>query len=168
MFGESHDGLALRFTSLAERFLSYRCSSKKRTTYLFKLLALLSSIASNFSLELYLQLQNVIVESADVASKILTGSRLQSRTHFLPLDKMDAKPISDQVLRVAQSLVSNKNQVQRALDLVEYDNKFKPAMVHIFGNALICSDMNVAKKVAFHQNVRCLCITLDGDKVSPR
>ena len=108
------------------------------------------------------------MESAAVASKILAGGRLQSRTNFLPLDKMNAQKISDQVLRTAQSLVSNKNQVQRAIDLVEYDNKFEPAMVHIFGNALICSDMSVAKKVAFHQNVRCLCITLDGDKVSPR
>ena len=110
----------------------------------------------------------MIVENADVASKILQRGRLQTRTNFLPLDKMNATAISDQKLRAAQSLVSNKNQVQRAIDLVEYDNRFHPAMVYIFGNALICSDMNVAKKVAFHKDVRSLCITLDGDKVNPR
>ena len=113
------------------------------------------------------QLRNVIVETADVASKLFARGRLTQRLVCLPLDKMNARTISDQVLRTAQSLVQNKNQVQRAIDLIEYDNHLHPAMAHIFGNILVCSDLNVAKKVAYHNGVKCLCVTLDGDKVNP-
>ena len=35
----------------------------------------------------------------------------------------------------------------RAIDLIEFDNRFEPAMNHIFGNVLVCSDLDVANKV---------------------
>jgi len=113
------------------------------------------------------KLRNVIVETDDVAAKLLKRGNLQYRATFLPLNKMNARTISDHQLRAAHSLVSNKNQVQRAIDLIEYDNRLQPAMAYIMGNVLICSDIHVAKKVAYDPRVQCLCVTLDGDKVNP-
>jgi len=113
------------------------------------------------------KLRNVIVESADVASKLFARGRLERRVVCLPLDKMHARPVSEGVLRTAQSLVSNRNQVQRAIDLIEYDNRLAPAMAHILGGVLVCSDIDVAKKVAYHDGVRTLCVTMDGDRVNP-
>ena len=48
--------------------------------------------------------------------------------------------------QAAQKLVGREH-VYRAIDLVEYDPHLKPAMEFIFGNSLICTDSNVAKKV---------------------
>ena len=67
----------------------------------------------------------MIVETDDVAAKLLKRGNLQYRATFLPLNKMNARTISDHQLRAAHSLVSNKNQVQRAIDLIEYDNRLQ-------------------------------------------
>ena len=47
-------------------------------------------------------------------------------------------------------LSKNENKLSqnfRAIDLIEFDNRFEPAMNHIFGNVLVCSDLDVANKV---------------------
>ncbi len=67
---------------------------------------------------------------------------------------------------MAQKLVGAKN-VWRAIDLIDFDNRLEPAMNHVFGNCLVCTDLDTANKVAFHPDVRKICITLDGDKVNP-
>ena len=53
------------------------------------------------------------------------------------------------------------------MDLIEYDQDLEPAMAFIFGNALLCRDLDTANKVAYDKNVQRTCFTLDGDKVSP-
>merc|ERR1712008_150338 len=85
---------------------------------------------------------------------------------MLPLDKMHTNPIPHKILQIAQKSVGSKN-VFRAIDLIEFDNRFEPAMNHIFGNVLVCSDLDVANKVAFDPQIKKLCVTLDGDKVNP-
>lgn len=40
-------------------------------------------------------------------------------------------------------------------------------MDYVFGNTLICKDLNVAKTVAFHNRIMKRCVTLDGDVVDP-
>ena len=52
--------------------------------------------------------------------------------------------------------------------IVNQPDLHQPAMAYIMGNVLICSDIHVAKKVAYDPRVQCLCVTLDGDKVNPR
>ena len=75
--------------------------------------------------------------------------------------------VTDAQLKTARSLISNgHNLVHRAIDLVEYSNELSPAIQYVLGGVMICSDLNVANKVAFSQ-VRRLCVTLDGDKVNP-
>ena len=56
------------------------------------------------------------------------------------------------MLAIAQKLVGAKN-VWRAIDLIEFDNRLEPAMNHVFGSALVCSDLDTANKVAFHPEI---------------
>jgi len=108
---------------------------------------------------------NVIVENADVAAKILHKGRLQRRATFLPLDKMNSRPIPLDLLKKAQNSVG-KNNVWRAIDLVAFDNKFEPAMNHIFGNIMVCSTLDIARTVAYEVCNK-ICVTLEGDKMNP-
>lgn len=57
--------------------------------------------------------------------------------------------------------------MKSALSLIEYDLELKPAMVWVFGDSLICPNLTICKKVAFHPKIMKRCITLDGDVVSP-
>ena len=120
----------------------------------------------------FIQLHSVVVNTSDVAGKILRHGRLQRRTHFLPLDKMESRVITQQELKAARRVLGGggaeaADNVQRAIDLIEYEEDLRPAMEHIFGNILVCTDWETANKVAFNQNIRKLCVTLKGDKVDP-
>ncbi len=66
----------------------------------------------------------------------------------------------------AKSLVGSGN-VNLALELISYDEEVAPAMKYVFGSVLVCTDMTVASKVAFDPNIRCKCVTLDGQVVDP-
>ena len=120
---------------------------------------------------LYFQLNSVVVNTSDVAGKILRHGNLQRRTRFLPLDKMESRVITQQELKAARRVLGGEseagNNVHRAIDLIEYEEDLRPAMEHIFGSTLVCTDLEMANKVAFNQNIRKLCVTLKGDKVDP-
>lgn len=107
----------------------------------------------------------MIVNTAAVASKILEMPR-RDRVTFLPLDKMTSRPITTADLKAAEKLVG-KGNVFRAIDLVDFDQDLLPAMNHILGGVLVCSNLDVANKVAFDRSVGKVCVTLDGDKVNP-
>ena len=40
-------------------------------------------------------------------------------------------------------------------------------MLLIFGKAIVCSSLEIAKKIAFDPQVRVRCVTLEGDVVDP-
>ena len=114
-----------------------------------------------------MQLNNVVVDSNDTGTKLFKNGRLTRRTTFLPLNKITANPVTDAQLKAARSLIPNgHNAVHRAIDLVEFSHELSPAIQFVLGGVLVCSDLEVANKVAF-SNVRRLCVTLDGDKVNP-
>ena len=109
-----------------------------------------------------------MVDTNETASKLLKNGRLQRRITFLPLNKIQGNVINDTTLKAARSCVPNgHNLVHRAIDLIEYSNEFDAAIRFALGGVLICSDLNVANKVAYNPNVQRLCVTLDGDKVNP-
>merc|ERR1712141_724920 len=114
------------------------------------------------------RLYNVVVDTNDTASKLLKNGRLTRRITFLPLNKIQGNVINDATLKAARSCVTNgHNLVHRAIDLVDYSNEFDVAIRYALGGVMICSDLNVANKVAYNPNVQRLCVTLDGDKVNP-
>ncbi|XP_017778380.1 PREDICTED: structural maintenance of chromosomes protein 2 [Nicrophorus vespilloides] len=112
------------------------------------------------------RLYNVVVED-DITSKLLLQKgNLQTRTTFIPLNKIRGEKIDNNTVKFAENLVG-KDNIHTALSLIKYDPKLHAAMVYIFGGAFICTDMNVAKKVTFHDKIRKKCVTLDGDVTDP-
>jgi len=53
------------------------------------------------------------------------------------------------------------------LTLIEYDREVTAAMEYVFGNTLICTDADTAKRVTFDKNVRTKSVTLEGDVYDP-
>lgn len=112
------------------------------------------------------KLFNVVVKDQDTAQLLLDRGNLQRQTTFLPLDKIQGRTIDPNKLRAAEELVGHEN-VTTGFSLVDFDPELTEAMKFVFSDTLICTDEEVAKKVAFDRNVRTKCVTLDGDIYDP-
>ncbi|GJQ86777.1 putative Structural maintenance of chromosomes protein [Trypoxylus dichotomus] len=111
-------------------------------------------------------LYSVVVDNDIVSKKLIERGNLQHRTTFIPLNKIRANRMSQDVVRLAHNLVGKEN-VTPALDVINYDKRLQPAMESIFGNVFITKDLNVAKKICFHDGIKKKCVTLEGDVVDP-
>lgn len=112
------------------------------------------------------KLYNVVCKNEQVSKQILTYGQLQQRTTFLPLNKIKGAKIPANVVKLAQDLVGKENIIP-AMDLIEYSPHLQVAMEFIFGQVFICKDLDIAKKVTFHDKIRRKCVTLDGDVTDP-
>ena len=109
---------------------------------------------------------NVVVENEQVGKSLMDNGGLQRRTTFIPLNKISGNRIDSRIVEEARR-IGGRDNVWSPLDLIEYDEYLEPAMCHLFGQSLLCRDMQTANKVAYNRNVNRTCYTLDGDKVSP-
>jgi len=112
------------------------------------------------------KLYNVVVDTEVVGKQILKNGQLARRVTLIPLNKISAYRLDERTLEAAKK-VGGRNNVWGAMDLVEYNNDVEPAILHLFGQAIICRDLDTANKVAFDRGVQKTCYTLEGDKVSP-
>lgn len=112
------------------------------------------------------KLYNVVVDTEKTSKALLAGGQLQQRVTIIPLNKITGRAIDDKTLSFAQNLVGKEN-VQAALSLIDFQDELKPAMTWIFGQTLVCKDMDIAKTVAFHEKVHKRCVTLEGDTCDP-
>ncbi|KAG0259679.1 Structural maintenance of chromosomes protein 2 [Mortierella polycephala] len=111
------------------------------------------------------RLYNVVVDNEVVGSQLLQNGRLRKRVTIIPLNKISAFRAHAQKIATAQKLAPGK--VDLALTLIGYEYHLDTAMAYIFGNTLICTDAESAKKVTFHHDVRMKSVTLDGDVYDP-
>lgn len=106
---------------------------------------------------------------------------------MVPINKVSASSIPQSTVKFAQSLVGAEN-VNSAMALIAYDPSVERVMQFVFGNTLICKDIEIAKKVnsfsikscnsqlticislqvTYHPNIMCRSVTLDGDVVDPQ
>ncbi|XP_066148443.1 structural maintenance of chromosomes protein 2 [Euwallacea fornicatus] len=112
------------------------------------------------------KLYNVVVDTDMTSKKLLQRGDLQTRTTFIPLNKISSYRMDEQIIKLAENLVGKEN-CQPALSLINYDRSLQAAMEYIFGDIFICRDINVAKTVTFHDRIRKRCVTLDGDSTDP-
>ena len=77
---------------------------------------------------------------------------LQTRTTFIPINKISTYCIRPQTIKFAQDLVGAEN-VYSALSALDYDSEVDKVVKYVFGNTLICKDINIAKKVSFFQRI---------------
>ncbi|XP_076647587.1 structural maintenance of chromosomes 2 [Halictus rubicundus] len=112
------------------------------------------------------KLYNVIVDTETTSKKLLQRGQLQQRVTIIPLNKVNGRTMDNQMINLAQKIGGAEN-VQPALSLIEYPEETRAAMTWIFGQILICKDIDVAKKIAFHERIMRKCVTLEGDVVDP-
>jgi len=112
------------------------------------------------------KLYNVVLETEEIGKSLLKNGRLQKSTTFIPLNKIKPYLLNQRVIAAAKR-IGGKDNVWWAAELVRCDRHFEPAVNFLFGPSLICRDLDVANKIAFHPEVDSTCITLAGEKVSP-
>ena len=115
------------------------------------------------------RLYQVVVDTAQTGKQLLEKGKLRSRVTIVPLDKVQSNPISQSKIQAAKNLsATHGGTVNSALSLIGYPDELKTAMEFIFGNALICDSIDLAKTITFNKNVRVRTVTLDGDSFDPQ
>lgn len=112
------------------------------------------------------KLYNVVVDTEQTGKQLLQKGELRRRYTIIPLNKISARTIPNDVVKRAESLVG-KDNVHTALSLINYDGNLRSAMEFVFGSAFVCTDMNSAKKVTFDERVQKRSVTLGGDSFDP-
>ncbi|NWQ69910.1 SMC2 protein, partial [Neopipo cinnamomea] len=113
------------------------------------------------------KLYNVIVNTEVTGKKLLEMGELKHRYTIIPLNKISARCIEPETVKLAQSLVGRDN-LHLALALVSYESELQKAMEYVFGTTLICNNMDNAKKVTFDKRIMTRTVTLDGDVFDPQ
>lgn len=166
---ETYEALLARFPNL--RF-AYRDPEKNWNRNCVKgLVASLISVkdaSATTALELVAgeRLYNVVVDTEVTGKKLLEKGELKRRYTIIPLNKISARCIAPETLRVAQNLVGPDN-VHVALSLVEYKPELQKAMEFVFGTTFVCDNMDNAKKVAFDKRIMTRTVTLGGEVFDP-
>ncbi len=99
----------------------------------------------------------IVVEDDEVASKcvLMVKQQKAGRINILPLNKIRPMVINPEI--------KDKGIIGRAIDLVEYDQKFQKAIEFVFGQTLIVKNLDAARRIGFTYRA----VTLDGDVVNP-
>ncbi|KAH0628379.1 hypothetical protein JD844_009458 [Phrynosoma platyrhinos] len=108
------------------------------------------------------RLYNVVVDTEVTGKKLLEKGELKRRYTIIPLNKISARCVGKEAVKVAKSLVGDNN-VHVALSLVGYESEIQKAMEYVFGGTLVCDSMDNAKKVTFDKRVMTKTVTLGGD-----
>ncbi|EGD75869.1 hypothetical protein PTSG_07983 [Salpingoeca rosetta] len=100
---------------------------------------------------------NIVVDTDQTASRILqhmNEKRLPGRVSFLPLNR----------LRPSTATLPPSDEYTPLVDYIAADQRFLPAVKHVFGKTFVCRELKVAQRVADQHNID--AITLEGDRVS--
>jgi chromosome segregation protein len=104
------------------------------------------------------RLDFIVVDNENTATKCighLKDSRI-GRATFIPLNSIKTEPFTYKE--------KQKGVVGSALELLNFDEKFRPAFEYVFGRTLIVKDLEIARKIPT-SGVR--KITIEGDVVEP-
>lgn len=112
------------------------------------------------------KLYNVAVDNEETAKLILNKCHLDRKRTFLPINVLRGKAVDQTALRNAERLVG-KDNVCSAISLINYDKNLEEVMKYVFGDTLICTDLDTANKVTFAKNVSKRSVTLEGDIFDP-
>ncbi len=104
------------------------------------------------------RVNSVIVESDAVAAEciaFLKSKRIGTAT-FLPLNKIRQSEDRAEV----NELLKQPGVHGKALELISFEDKFKPAFSYVFGNTIVVDSMEIARKIGIG---KARMVTLDGD-----
>ncbi|XP_072373418.1 structural maintenance of chromosomes protein 2-like [Scyliorhinus torazame] len=167
---ESYEALLAKFPSLN---FEYKDPEKNwdsnRVKGLVVTLLSVKDIATATALEVVAggRLYNVVVDTEMTGKKLLEKGELKRRCTIIPLNKISAKCINENIVKTAKNLVGADN-VHMALSLVGYENEVKKAMEYVFGSVFVCDCLDNAKKVTFDPRIMTKTVTLGGDTFDPQ
>nr|XP_033782247.1 LOW QUALITY PROTEIN: structural maintenance of chromosomes protein 2 [Geotrypetes seraphini] len=167
---ESYEALMARFPNL--RF-DYKNPEKnwdaKRVKGLVASLISIKDVSNATALEVVAggRLYNVVVDSEVTGKKLLEKGELKRRYTIIPLNKIAAKSLKQETVKMAKNLVGSDN-VHLALSLIGYESELQKAMEYVFGTTLVCDNMDNAKKVTFDKRIMTKTVTLGGDTFDPQ
>jgi structural maintenance of chromosome 2 len=114
------------------------------------------------------RLHNVVVDNEEIAAQLIKKGQLRTRNTFLPLNKISHSVLSaDKVNRAKQIAARLRGSADLAIDLITFDENVRNAMEHVFGNVIICSSSDIAKNVAFDDQIRVKTVSYAGDTFDP-
>ncbi|NXH52111.1 SMC2 protein, partial [Rhabdornis inornatus] len=113
------------------------------------------------------KLYNIVVDTEVTGKKLLEKGELKHRYTIIPLNKISARCVQEDTVKLAQSLAGHGN-LHLALSLIVYESELQKAMEYVFGTTLICNNMDNAKKVTFDKRIMTRSVTLDGDVFDPQ
>ncbi|NWU70394.1 SMC2 protein, partial [Pterocles burchelli] len=113
------------------------------------------------------KLYNIIVDTEVTGKMLLEKGQLKRRYTIIPLNKIAARCVGQDIVKLAQTLTGHGN-LHLALFLVGYEPELQKAMEYVFGTTLICNNMDNAKKVTFDKRIMTRSVTLDGDTFDPQ
>jgi len=122
----------------------------------------LGQVNSKYSLALEIaaghRLKSIVVDDEKIAAeqiKYLKKNKLGTAT-FIPLNKIKPKPTSEET----QKLKKAKGCYGLAIDLINFDDKFKKVFQYVFSNTLVIDNIDVARRLGIG---KARMVTLDGD-----
>ncbi|NXB53162.1 SMC2 protein, partial [Leucopsar rothschildi] len=113
------------------------------------------------------KLYNIIVDTEVTGKKLLEKGELKHRYTIIPLNKISARCVQEDTVKLAQSLADHAN-LHLAISLIVYESELQKAMEYVFGTTLVCNNMDDAKKVTFDKRIMIRSVTLDGDVFDPQ
>ncbi|WP_425807240.1 chromosome segregation protein SMC [Desulfitobacterium sp. Sab5] len=109
-------------------------------------------------------LQNIVAETEKEAKAAVQYLKMHQlgRATFLPLDVIRGGRAA-----VTREISNDPGFVGIAVDLVEFNEKYQPALESVLGRILIVQDMDSATRIARASGYRARIVTLEGDQVHP-
>ena len=107
------------------------------------------------------QMDAIVVDSKATATECIRYLKDQraGTCIFLPLNNIEPKPVSDRLRSFAP-------KYKVCADLVECDDKFKPAVAYALGSTLVCDTLEEAQELCFTRNERVKVVTTQGHVIS--
>lgn len=135
---------------------------KKKLKGIYGTISDLGQVSSEYAVALEVaagsRVKSIVVESDKIAAeciKYLKTNKFGSAS-FLPLNKIKSAKPNPEITKIL-----NESGVKgRAIDLVKFDAKYKSAFSYVFGNTVVVSDIDTARKIGVG---RVRMVTLDGD-----
>jgi len=85
------------------------------------------------------------------------------RATFLPLDTVTSRPLA----REERERVLRAGAIGLALELVEFEEKYRPALAHLLERVVVTTDLETALAVGRATGFRLRVVTLEGDLLNP-
>ena len=109
------------------------------------------------------QAQDIVVRSARGAQECIEYLKRNraGRATFLPLDRIRSRsPLQESLLR-------ERGVVGEAFDLVDFADKYQPAMEYLLNGVLIAENLDYARELSRNKARGVRIVTLEGEVISP-